>query len=51
MAPRTNASGVTENAEFNIDPKSFGDNYTHIFRKDICACEECLKQREEKDKE
>lgn len=44
---RTNVHGVTENAEFKIDPLVYADNHTHIFRKDICPCEDCTNKRNE----
>lgn len=44
---RTNSSGVTENAEFNIDREKYDANFVHIFRKDLCECEECSEKREE----
>jgi hypothetical protein len=43
---RTNHSGVTENAEFNIDKEKFDANYLHIFRKDICPCYDCDEWRQ-----
>lgn len=43
----TNSSGVTENAFANIDKEKFDANYLHIFRKDLCECEECAKKRSE----
>jgi hypothetical protein len=42
---RTNHSGVTENAEYNIDKEKFDANWVHIFRKDICECDECIEPR------
>lgn len=43
----TNHAGVTENAFANIDKEKYDANYLHIFRKDICECEECVEKRKE----
>ncbi len=42
---RTNGSGVTEVAEFNIDKEKYDANYVHIFQKDKCQCSDCVSKR------
>jgi hypothetical protein len=43
------ARNKEETSRFRTDTKKYLDNYTHIFCKDICECEECEKLREDKD--
>ena len=44
---RTNSSGVTEKAEFNVDKEKYNNGYDHIFNREKCQCEECEKEKEE----
>ena len=48
---RTNSSGVTEKAEFNVNKEKYDSGYDHIFNREKCQCEECEKEKEEKEKE
>ena len=36
---------VVENAHLSTDMKKYGDNYDHVFNRDKCQCEECLKDK------
>jgi len=36
---------------YSPDPKKYEDGYNHVFRKDLCECEECKERREEKESE
>lgn len=39
------AQSFPETAHLSTDRKKYGDNYDHVFSREKCQCEECLKEK------